>query len=154
MRIWTSVVCFIAGCAGIPAQSMSGKEIRFTAGDVRHAGPVWRADTVLLDRWLDRHGDLIFVLENPTETEHAFVMPGVQRVTGERTLTPESSPDLPWPVSLVYTEPVAVMVKPGQRMSLRIHAGDLLAAQSSGKAFPFFCAIHRDLPKAEVLYVM
>ncbi|WP_447979005.1 hypothetical protein [Candidatus Nitrospira bockiana] len=131
-----------------------GKDVHFVAREFEGDRSVWHTDTVLLERSLDPDEHLTFVLDNPTNTEHAFVMPGVQRITREHVRTPEQSVDIPEPIRIPYVEPVTVTVKPGERKHIRIHAGELLASKSVGKAFRFFCTIHKDVHQSGAIYVM
>jgi hypothetical protein len=131
-----------------------GMEVHFVATEFKDNRPIWRTDTVLLERSFDRTEDLIFVLENPTTAEHAFVMPGVQFITREHTVWPESGSDIAEPIRLVYAQAATVTVKPGERKRVRVHSGDLLASKSAGQAFRYYCEIHKDIHLAGSLYVM
>jgi hypothetical protein len=129
-------------------------EVHFVAREFRAGKPIWHTDTVLLERSLAGDEYLTFVLENPTSAEHAFVMPGAQRITREQILTPESSVDIPEPMTLYYTEPMTVTVKPGERRLVKVLAAGLLAPKSAGQAFRYYCEIHKDVHLAGSIYVM
>lgn len=145
------------GCSfGLPLALIgaSSKHVRFVAGEVSAKQPVWFSDTALLDRWSDLSGDLIFILENPTDHHHTFTMPGIQVITGERIATPESHGDIVEPIAMVSIAPLSVIVKPGESRHVRIHATDLRHTKSTGMAFRYFCTIHRDVRQAGSLYLI
>ncbi len=144
------------GCSIVPPLTLTswGKEVRFVAGEASDKQAVWSSDTVLLDRWSDLSGELTFILDNPTDSHHTFTMPGIQIITRERIATPESHGDLAEPIAMVSVAPLSVIVKPGERQHLRVHATDLRLAKSTGSAFRYFCAIHRDVRQAGSLYVI
>ncbi|WP_447979002.1 hypothetical protein [Candidatus Nitrospira bockiana] len=155
MQRSTCVVAALTGLVLFSAGELSwGKDVHFVAREFEGDRSVWHTDTVLLDRAVDATEDLTFILENPTQTEHAFVMPGVERIVREQVLTPEQSVDIPEAIRIPYVEPLTVTVKPGERKHIRIHVTDLLAAKSTGKAFRFFCTIHKDVHQSGSLYVM
>ncbi len=131
-----------------------GKDVHFVARDFEGNRSVWHTDSMLLERPGDRAEDLTFVLENPTDAEHAFVMPGVQLITREQVLMPESGSDIAEPMRIPYVEPMKVTVKPGESKRLRVHATDLFAPKSTGVAFRFFCTIHKDVHQAGSMFVM
>lgn len=149
IRVGLFVVPFLAGAVEAHSQ-----EVHFVAREFQANRPVWHTETMLLERSIGDEEDLVFVLTNPTSAEHAFVIPGVQRVTKERILTPESSPDIPWPMTLVYAEPLSVTVKPGETKRVKIHAAALLAPKSAGQAFRYYCEIHKDVHLAGSLFVL
>lgn len=130
------------------------KEVHFVATDLQGNQPIWRTDTVLLERAFDKEEDLIFILNNPTSTEHTFVMPGVQFITREHTVWPESGSDVAEPIRLVYAQSLTVTVKPGERKRVRVDGINLLASKSAGQAFRYYCEIHKDVHLAGSLYVM
>lgn len=129
-------------------------EVHFVAREFQAGQPIWHTDTVLLERSFTGDEDLTFVLDNPTSAEHAFVMPGVQLIAREQILRPESSPDIWEPMRLFYTEPLTVTVKPGERRLVKVHATGLLVPKSAGRAFRYYCEIHKDVHLAGSLYVM
>ncbi|MER3422411.1 MAG: hypothetical protein C4293_03455 [Nitrospiraceae bacterium] len=132
-----------------------GKEIHFTARDVEGDKAVWHTDTVLLEHEeISGSGELVFVLNNPTAMEHAFVMPGVHLITRERILTPEQSVDIPATIRIPYVEPLALTIKPGESKRIRVNATDFLGVKAVGKAFRFFCTIHKDIHQSGSLYAM
>jgi hypothetical protein len=131
-----------------------GKDIHFVARDFEGNRSVWHTDSMLLERPADREEVLTFVLENPTDTEHAFVMPGAQMITREQILMPESGSDISEPMRIPYVEPMTVTVKPGESKRLRVHASDLFAPKSMGVAFRYFCTIHKDVHQAGSMFVM
>jgi len=132
-----------------------GKEIHFTARDVEGDKAVWHTDTVLLEHEeISGSGELVFVLNNPTTTEHAFFIPGVQQITWERVSTPEQLVDIPEPVPMRYTHPLWVTVKLGETKRIRVNEIDFLGSKTVGKGFRFFCTIHKDVHQSGTLYVM
>lgn len=131
-----------------------GKEIQFVARDFSGDQSVWQTDSLLVERLADKTEELVFVLENPTSAEHAFVMPGVQMITREQVLTPEQTGDIIEPIRIPYVEPLTVTVKPGESKRLRVHAAGLFAPKSNGVPFRFFCTIHKDVHQAGSLFVM
>jgi hypothetical protein len=130
------------------------KDVIFIARDFDGREAVWQSDAVLLEQFRDSEEELTFILDNPTTSEHAFVMPGVKVITREVVLTPEQSADIQVAMPLSYVEPLTVTVKAGERKTMRIHAGELLAAKSAGKSFRYFCPIHKDLHRSGELFVM
>lgn len=136
---------------GIPSW---GKDVHFVARDFDGNQSVWQTDSLLIERPTDRAEEVTFILENPTDAEHAFVMPGVQMITRERIVGPEHSSDIPEPMRIPYVEPLTVTVKPGESKRLKVHAADLFAAKSNGVPFRFFCTIHKDVHQAGSMYVM
>jgi hypothetical protein len=130
------------------------KEVQFVATEPQGNQPIWRTDTVLLERAFDKEEDLIFILNNPTNAEHTFAMPGVQFVTREHVVWPESGSDLAEPIRLVYAQSLTVTVKPGERKRVRVDGISLLADKSAGQAFRYYCEIHKDIHLAGSLYVM
>ncbi len=137
----------------VTEQSWS-KEVHFVATESQGNRPIWRADTVLLERALDKEEDLIFLLINPTTAEHTFSMPGVQFVTREHVVWPESGSDLAEPIRLVYAQSLTVTVKPGERKRVRVDGISLMADKSAGQAYRYYCEIHQDIHLAGSLYVM
>lgn len=131
-----------------------GKDVRFVARDFSGDQSVWQTDNLLLDRLTDKTEELVFILENPTSAEHAFVMPSVQLITREQVLTPEQTGDISEPIRIPYVGPLSVIVKPGESKRLRVHATDLFSPKSAGVAFRFFCTIHKDVHQAGSLFVM
>lgn len=130
------------------------KEVYFVAREFQAGQPIWHTDTVLLERSLAMDEALTFVLDNPTSAEHAFVMPGAELITREQILSPESHPDIWEPMRLFYTGPLTVTVKPGERRLVKVHAAGLLAPKSAGRAFRYYCEIHKDIHLAGSLYAM
>lgn len=131
-----------------------GKDVRFVARDFSGDQSVWQTDSTLLERPTDKTEELVFILENPTNAEHAFVMPSVQMITREQVLTPEQMVDILEPMRIPYVEPLSVTVKPGESKRLRVHATDLFSSKSTGVAFRFFCTIHKDMHQAGSMFVM
>jgi hypothetical protein len=130
------------------------KEVHFVAAESPGNQPIWRTDTVLLERAFDKEEDLIFILNNPTSAEHTFVMPGVQFITREHVVRPESGSDLAEPIRLIYAQSVTVVVKPGERKRVRVDGISLLADKAAGQAYRYYCEIHKDIHLAGSLYVM
>ncbi|WP_447979003.1 hypothetical protein [Candidatus Nitrospira bockiana] len=153
-----TIPCLLSsGCLGVewPVDELDrNKAVHFVARDFQGADSVWHTDTILLERSVDPEEGLVFVLDNPTETVHTFVMPDVQRIVRERVLRPEQSVDIPEPIRVAYVEPLIVTINPGERKQVRVHAVDLFARRSVGRAFRYFCSIHKDIHLARPLYVL
>lgn len=144
----------VVGALLTAAGAAWSKEVHFVAQEFQSGRPIWHTDTVLIERSFARDEELTFVLDNPTSAEHTFVMPGVELITREQILTPESSPDIWEPMRLYYTGPLAVTVKPGERRQVKVHAAGLLTQKSAGQAFRYYCEIHKDVHLAGSLYAM
>ncbi|MEX5213364.1 MAG: hypothetical protein NW703_04290 [Nitrospiraceae bacterium] len=154
MSMFLSRTILLALFVIVAAEPSWSKEVHFVAAESQENQPIWRTDTVLLERAFDKEEDLIFILTNPTSVEHTFAMPGVQFVTREHVLWPESGSDLAEPIRLVYAQSMTVAVKPGERRRVRVDGISLLADKAAGQAARYYCEIHKDIHLAGSLYIM
>ncbi|WP_447979006.1 hypothetical protein [Candidatus Nitrospira bockiana] len=148
--LWVAAGVFLVSAAPLP--NATGAEYRFVARSPSTDHPIWEPVSDVIDLSQVPKEDIVLVLENPTDTAHAFVMPQLRLVTHERVITPVESM-VPADTVVQYTAPVRVTVEPGTVSRIRLSDGGFKARQDYSETIVFFCPLHKSSKAGSVSFV-
>ncbi len=129
-------------------------EVRFIAAPLAEGRAIWEPTVVLIDQNEDFKGGLVFVLDNPTKTEHSFAVHGLH----EMVMTKEpikTDPAAGESAMMSYTlRPIRVTVPPGETKRITVDTSPLDGHHGVGRHFKFYCPIHRDVHLGGSIYIV
>ena len=149
--IGMTVALMVGGLLAIT--DVMAAEIHFVAGELSKDHAIWHPGEVIIDGKTDLKDGLVFVLENPTNLEHAFAVQGLMEETTEKRsieVTPGGG-DVEM-MDFKY-RPIRVTLPPHTTKRIRVGTEPLEGAQAEGRRFRYFCPIHKDMHLAGSIYV-
>lgn len=125
-------------CGLLVASEAAGQtEFRFIAQDLEGKNAIWLPSVVVIATPTDIAGGLVFEVENPTNTEHAFAVHGLfELIAATDKAIVESDP------TSYVLKPIRIMVAPKETKRIRVSTGQLEGNRSAGQRFKLFCPIH------------
>ncbi len=128
-------------------------EIHFVAGELSKDHAIWHPGQIIIDNTVDLKGGLVFVLENPTNTEHGFAVQGLmQQIPAENRMEITlGGGDID--VMDFTFKPIKVIVPPHSTKRIQVGTQPLEGAQAEGRRFRYFCPIHKAMHLAGSIYV-
>lgn len=129
-------------------------EIHFVASELSKDHAIWHPSSVIIDNKTDLREGLVFVLENPTSTEHAFAVRGLmEEITSKDTMEVSPAGGDVGIMNFTY-RPIRVTIPPHQTKRIRVGTDPLEGPKAEGRTFTYFCPIHKDVHLAGTIYVV
>lgn len=136
-------ICSVCSVAGIVTAALAGgpaelstawaAEFHFAAQDLGENRAVWLPGEVVIHKSTELQDGLVFVLENPTNSTHAFAAYGLfEEITGAR--------------GEISTKPLRVNVTPDDSVRIQVSTAQfeaILGGSGPKEEYPFFCPLHK-----------
>ncbi len=144
MRRFTHIT-YLAGLAiailvgGLLAgKAAQAEEFTFVAQELGKRTAIWLPSLVVIEAAMDLEGGLVFIVENPTNKEHAFAVHGLFEMVEaeEDKAIVESDP------ATYLLKPLRFKIDPQGTKRVRVGTEMLEGRRSAGQRFKFFCPIH------------
>jgi len=138
--------------AWFAADSASAAEQRFIVGELSKEGAIWHPNMVFLDSSVNLKEGLTFVLENPTDRVHSFVVEGLYEEIPVKTKE-TVEPGVEVEVMTYQLRPIRVIVPPTETKRVRVNTAPLEKPYAMGQHFKFHCHLHENVHLGGVIFV-
>ncbi len=144
MRRFTHIT-YLAGLAVailvgglLTSKAAQAEEFMFVAQELGKKTVIWLPSIVVIEAATDLEGGLVFILDNPTNKEHAFAVHGFFEMIAAEEGKEIVQSD---PASYVL-KPLRVKIDPRGTKRIRVASEMLEGHRSAGQRFKVFCPIH------------
>ncbi len=144
-------VAILAGGLLVPIAAQAG-EFRFVAGKVADGRAIWEPTSVVIDQSTDLKDGVAFVLENPTDKTHGFVDEGLYEYIPMK-VKEQVDVGVETEVMTYDLRPIRVTVAPKETKKIIVHTAQLEGHQAMGRAFRYFCHLHKDVHLGGAIFV-
>lgn len=150
-RIIASVI--IAMTLGwLAAGPANAAELRFIVGELSKEGAIWHPNMVFIDSTLNLKEGLFFILENPTDKAHSFVVEGLFEEIPVKTKE-VVEPGVEVEVMTYQLKPIRVIIPPKQTQRIRVNTKPFEQPYAMGHHFKFHCHLHESVHLGGVIFV-
>jgi hypothetical protein len=150
MRNWTSLkihlgLALLMGTATLSVSVASARDVTFIAQELAKERAIWQPGMIVIDQRQDLKEPLVFVLENPSGTDHEFAVRGLFMILSDEEMGSLRTDIFTGPVTGQVLAPIRVKVKARETLKFRVSPVGLEGAKNLGARYPFFCPTHKDL---------
>ncbi len=136
---------------GMTSMTDAATELRFVVADLAKDLAIWHPNFMYI-RPKDLKERLVFILENPTDNLHSFVVEDLFEEI-PMTIREMVAPGKDIEVKTYSLQPIGVIIPP--RETKRVHVNTILLERASGndQHFRFYCHVHESEHVGGVIFV-